>query len=297
MEGQVSTQAQLGGIAVGAHRPVCVIGAINVSPESFYSASVARGRKALAQRAAQMVADGAAIIDLGAMSTAPYRHTWIDAAEELRRLLPALEVVRDAVGVPVSVDTQRAAVAAAALDAGASIINDISGLGADKEMGAVARRAAGVILMARETGPSTLAPIAVVSRLLRACLRRAQAARLLPRRIVLDPGIGFFRQGQVPWDQFDCAVLHDLGKLTRLGHPLLVGVSRKSFIGRLTGRADPAERLSGSVAAAAVAVMNGAHLIRAHDVAATVDAVRVAEAIRDGVALRRPAATRGPRSR
>jgi dihydropteroate synthase len=170
-------------------------------------------------------------------------------------------------------------VAAAALDAGAAVINDVSGLSRDAGMAKVARQAMGVILMAAEERVSREPPVRMVASLLRGCLRRAQAGGIDRQRIVLDPGIGFFRRAAVPWYQFDCLVLSQLSRLRQLRRPLLVGVSRKSFIGKLTGRTDPAERLAGSLAAAAIAVYNGAALIRAHDVGATRDAVRIAAAL------------------
>ena len=270
--------ANLAGVKVGDGCPVRVIGAINVSPESFYGESVARSRRALQQLARRMVGEGAVILDVGAMTTAPYQHGAISEAEERRRLLAAIGALRDTVEVPIAVDTQRSSVADAALEIGAAIINDVSGLG-DPAMGAVARRAAGVILMASEAGPTQTPPVNMIAAILRRCLARARAAHIASHRIVLDPGIGFFRSTAVPWYEFDCLVLRELGRFRRLGRPLLIGVSRKSFIGRLTARNDPGERLPGSLAAAAIAVINGASLIRAHDVAATVDAVRIAEAI------------------
>ena len=275
-----SLYANLAGVDVGDGFPVRLVGAINVSPESFYAGSVVRGRHALRRRAEQMVREGADILDLGAMSTAPYRHGHITEDDEVRRIDTAVRTVRAAVSVPISVDTQRSRVAAAALAAGADIVNDVSGLGADPAMAAVARRARGVILMAKETAPSRGRPTALVAAHLRRCLARARAARIAASRIVLDPGFGFFRQASVPWDVFDCTVLATLQALRRLGHPLLVGVSRKSFIGALTGEAEPGARLAGSLAATAVAVYNGAALVRTHDVAATADAVRVAAALR-----------------
>jgi len=272
--------ANLAGVEIGDGFPVRVVGAINVSPESFYTGSVACDRAALQQLAAQMVEEGADILDIGAMSTAPYLKGVISEQEEEERMAAAVRTVREVVAVPISADTQRSRVAAAALDAGASIINDVSGLSRDPAMAALARRAAGVILMACEQGPSAAAPLTMIVHLLRACLKRAHAAGVPPQRIVLDPGIGFFRQAAVAWHDLDCIVLAHLTRLRRLGCPILVGVSRKSFIGRITGRSTPAERLHGSVGAAAIAVYNGAALIRAHDVAATVDAVRTAAAIR-----------------
>jgi dihydropteroate synthase len=273
-------QANLAGIRIGDSHPVRILAAINVSPESFYRSSVVRSRRALQRRAEQMISEGADMLDIGAMSTAPYRRGQIPEDEERRRIIEALRALREVARVPISVDTQRSSVAAAALRAGAAIINDVSGFAGDPEMARVARDAAGVILMAREEGTSTASPMVQVASLLRRALRRAAAAGLSTERIVLDPGVGFFREGVVPWDEFDCIILDGLRRLRRLGRPLLVGASRKSFIGKLTGRADAAERLNGSLGAVAIAVYNGAAMIRAHDVAATLDAARVAAAIR-----------------
>jgi len=280
-------RASLGGVDVGDGFPVRLVGVINASPESFYGGSVAVGGAALRRRAVEMAAAGADFIDVGAMSTAPYVDGAIDEDEECRRIVAAVRAVRGAVDLPLSVDTQRSRVAAAALRAGAAIVNDISGLTHDPAMGAVVRDAGGVILMAYEQRPSAAAPLVVVGALLRGCLRRARAARVPNAHIVLDPGIGFFRRAAVPWHAVDTLLLARLATLRRLGRPLLVGVSRKSFIGRLTGQREVAARLHGSVAAAAVAVVNGAHLIRTHDVGATRDAVRIGEAIRAAGAGRR----------
>jgi len=275
-----SQYANLAGVEVGDGFPTCLIGVINVSSESFYTPSVARGRRALERRAAEMVRDGAGILDLGAMSTAPYLQGSVPEDEERRRMLAAIEVLKDHVGVPLCVDTQRSRVALAAVQAGARIINDVSGMSYDPGMPAVAAHAQGVILMASETGARAGAPLTMVARQLRACAARVAAAGIVVGRVVLDPGIGFFRHGTVPWYEFDRIVLSGLLRLRRLGRPLLVGISRKSFVGRICGRADPSERLYGSLAAAAIAVTNGAALVRTHDVAATRDAVRMAEALR-----------------
>src|SRR5262245_29538371 len=134
--------------------------------------------------------------------------------------------------------------------------------------------------MACEAGPSKQEPVAMIAGLLRRALARARRAGIPAERIVLDPGIGFFRRAVVPWDAVDCLVLDRLARLRQVGRPLLVRASRTSFSGKLTGRKDAADRLSGSLAAAAIAAYNGAALIRTHDVAATRDAVRVAEHIR-----------------
>ncbi len=287
--------ANLAGVEVGDGFPVRIVGAINVSPESFYGGSVARGRRALQRLAVRMVDEGVDLLDIGAMSTAPYLKGAISEAEERRRMVAAVRAVRQVVGAPISTDTQRGSVAAAALEAGAQVINDVSGLRHDTAMAAVARDAAGVILMALEEGPSRQPPLRLIAALLRKCLVRARAVRVAHQRIVLDPGIGFFRRTALPWYELDCLVLGQLSQLRRLGQPLLVGVSRKSFIGKLAGRADARDRLWGSLGAAAVAVYNGAALIRTHDVAATRDVVRVVQAIRSGATDGSPQRTRSSR--
>jgi dihydropteroate synthase len=273
--------ASLAGLEVGDGFPVRLVGALNVSPESFYQGSVFTTADSLRQRAEQMVAEGAALLDIGAMSTAPYLVTAISEEDEIQRLSWAVGLVRRAVSVPLSVDTARSRAAAAALEAGAQIVNDVSGLRRDPAMASVvASHASGVILMASETVPGSSDPSRTISGLLAESLHLARGAGIPPDRVVLDPGIGFFRQAAMGWDRWDCAVLRRLRELRALGQPLLLGLSRKSFIGKTLGRSDPKERLPGSLAATALAVVNGAHLIRTHDVGPTLDAVRMAEAIR-----------------
>jgi len=298
------------------------MGALNVSPESFHPGSVYLDDGALLRAAFEMVNAGAALIDIGARSTAPYLATEISEEEEARRLTRAVEALVPKVPVPICADTCRLRPVRAALDAGAAVINDVSGLRDPAVARLVADRGVGVILMAspepdgaggpgvwrprgrgavrvivshrraarshgrRETGrrtpglPPPPSPVATVSMLLRAALRRARDAGISEHRVVVDPGVGFFRHEAVAWPEWDVAVLVRLRSLAALGRPLCVGVSRKSFIGALTDRRDAGDRLAGSLAATAVAVANGAALIRTHDVAATVDATRVAEAVR-----------------
>ncbi|HYD48020.1 MAG TPA: dihydropteroate synthase [Terriglobales bacterium] len=272
--------ANLAGVEVGDGFPVRIVGALNVSPESFFSGSVARDVRALQKNAERMLTEGADILDLGAMSTAPYVDGEISESEEIERMARAVKALRRVGEMPISIDTQRSQVASAALAEGANIINDVSGLYADPEMAKVAQSAQGLILMARERGPSAGEPIVTAGSLLRQSLRRARAAQINMAGIVLDPGIGFYQRGPQPWYEVDCALLRTLSRLRRLGRPLLIGASRKSFIGRMTGRKAPADRLFGSIACAAIAVFNGAALVRTHDIAATLDAVKMAAAIR-----------------
>jgi dihydropteroate synthase len=226
------------------------------------------------------------------MSTAPYLETRISESEEAQRLAAAVTLVVETVGVPVSADTSRGGPARAALDAGARVINDVTGLAGDERLARViARSGAGLILMVSERAPvqgsDSDDPVDTVSRLLRAGIARARAAEIPDEDIVIDPGVGFFRHGGMPWYEWDCAVLAGLERFRTFRRPICVGVSRKSFIGALAGQDDPGYRLPGSLAATAVAVLGGAHLIRTHDVAETVQAVRIAAAVRRGRSTRR----------
>jgi dihydropteroate synthase len=273
-------RAVLAGVAVGNDLPVVVMGALNVSPESFYSGSVHRTPVELIEAGRLMVKAGAGLVDVGARSTAPYLTSEIGEDEESERLATAVATLAGELPVPISADTARARVARAALEAGARVVNDVSGL-RDPAMGRLIReRGASVVLMASPDGTALDEPVASVRHLLVQALARARAAGIADERIVLDPGIGFFREGRVPWDEWDIAVLAGLGTLAGLGRPLAVGLSRKSFLGPLTGRPEPGQRLAGSLAATAVAVLEGAALVRTHDVADTLDAVRVAERLR-----------------
>jgi dihydropteroate synthase len=277
----MAAYANLAGLEVGDGHPVRIVGAINVSPESFYKGSVASDESILRQRAEQMVAEGADMLDVGAMSTAPYLETAISEAEEIRRLIWAIGVLRSVVTLPISADTRRSRPAAAALDAGAAVINDVSGFRNDPAMAAAAaRHAQGAILMASEASHGAADPIATVRTLLQQSLAISDTAGVPRERIVLDPGIGFFRNAALSWDAWDCEIVRRLGELCPLNRPILVGLSRKSFVGKLLGRRDPAERLFGSLAATTVAVLNGARLVRTHDVGPTRDAIRMAEALR-----------------
>ena len=276
-----SSEARLGAMRVGHGCPVAIMGALNVSPESFYGGSVHRDDAALLRAATRMVDDGATVLDVGARSTAPYRETAIDDAEETARLARAVALLAGKLGVPISADTARVQPARAALDAGATIINDVTALRNADLARLVADRGASVIVMAapagRDADGAPRGAVATVRAILADGLARARAAAIPDDRVVLDPGIGFFREESVSWDAWDADVLAHLDALSTLGPPLCVGVSRKSFLGAITGKRDPADRLPASLAATAIAVWQGAAVIRSHDVAETVDAVRVAE--------------------
>ena len=275
-------RAIVAGVSVGDGLDVAVVGALNVSPESFYSGSVVVDADRLLQAGEAMARAGAAWLDVGAMSTAPYLEARIPEALEADRLHWAVGLLTTKLGLPVSADVSRVGPARAALEAGARMINDVTGLVGDPGLARLTAEAgAGLVLMARPAAaPPAGEPVATVRTALQRSLAIARGAGIPDERILVDPGIGFFRGAGVAWPDWDCRVLAGLPALRALGRPLYVGVSRKSFIGAVAGVEDPAERLPGSLAATAAAVLGGAHVIRAHDVAETVQAVRVAQAIR-----------------
>ncbi len=275
-------RAIVAGVSVGDGLDVAVVGALNVSPESFYSGSVVVDADRLLQAGEAMARAGAAWLDVGAMSTAPYLEARIPEALEADRLHWAVGLLTTKLGLPVSADVSRVGPARAALEAGARMINDVTGLVGDPGLARLTAEAgAGLVLMAGPAAaPPAGEPVATVRAALQRSLAIARGAGIPDERILVDPGIGFFRGAGVAWPDWDCRVLAGLPALRALGRPLYVGVSRKSFIGAVAGVEDPAERLPGSLAATAAAVLGGAHVIRAHDVAETVQAVRVAQAIR-----------------
>jgi dihydropteroate synthase len=253
-----------------------VMGVLNVTPDSFSDGGqFTAPERALAQ-ARKMAAEGADIIDIGAESTRPYGSEPITLEEELNRLREVLpEVV--ALGVPVSIDSMKSSVVAWALDQGARIANDVWGLQRDPDMaGLVAARGVPVIIMHnRDRADPAIDIMKDVAEFFARSLAIAATAGILPDNIVLDPGIGF---GKTP--EQSMMVLARLDELASTGRPLLVGASRKRFISTVTP-SEPHQRLGGSIAAHLLAAEGGARIIRAHDVAETVQALRVAAAIRE----------------
>jgi len=253
-----------------------VMGVLNVTPDSFSDGGqFAAPERALAQ-ARRMIAEGADIIDIGAESTRPYGSEPISAEEELQRLQPVLPDVV-ALGIPVSIDSMKSAVVAWALDQGAVIANDVWGLQRDSDMaGLVATRGAPVIIMHnRDSADPAIDIMQDIVDFFARSLDIAAKAGVSPDKIVLDPGIGF---GKTP--EQSMTALARLGELQSFGFPLLVGASRKRFISTVTP-SEPHQRLGGSIAAHLLAAQNGARIIRAHDVAETVQALRVTAAIRE----------------
>jgi dihydropteroate synthase len=255
------------------------MGVLNLGPDSFYKGSVVSNVASAVERAKQMVAEGAEFLDLGAMSTAPGVKS-ISADEEQAKLLPILKAVLDSVDVPISVDTFRAKVAEQALNTGAKIINDVSGFKYDDKMVKVLSdfNAPAVIMATNEKiGDPLSIPDTLDS--LKTSLELADKFDYDPENIIIDPAIGRW----VPKKTYECNlnILKNLKDLTELNKPILVGISRKSFIHEILDRPDPKDRLAGTLSATAIAIYNGAHIVRTHDVAITQDVVRLAKMIRD----------------
>jgi dihydropteroate synthase len=252
------------------------MGVINLSRESFYKGSVAGPEAALPQARA-MQEEGADLIDLGAVSTAPGSPP-ISEAEERERLFPALRTILENLEIDVSVDTQRASIAGEALALGATCINDVSGL-MDREMAAtVAEHDASMIVMASRRRPGDLLGMTEIITLLGERVRVAAEAGVERQKIAVDPGVGKWVPEKTPTHDF--AILDGFRRLRSLGLPVVAAVSRKSFIGACLGQPDPGERLAGTLASTAIAVYNGAHIVRTHDVALSIETVRMAQAVR-----------------
>jgi dihydropteroate synthase len=267
-----------------------IMGILNVTPDSFSDGGQFNTVDAAVAHAEQMIAEGADIVDIGGESTRPGGEP-ITIDEEIRRVVPVIEVLAQRSSVAISVDTTKSEVARAALDAGAAIVNDISALRFDFYIAdAVERAGAGLVLMHSRGTPATmhrLPPVAdimhEVTHSLRASINMAERRGVARESIVIDPGIGFGKSQEQN--------LELLAKLDQLiaafpDYPLLIGTSRKSFIGRIlageSGTPAPAEaRIYGTLATITTSILRGAHIIRVHDVKAAADTIRIAEAIRE----------------
>jgi dihydropteroate synthase len=273
------------GVRLETGRRVLVMGILNVTPDSFSDGGRFASADEAIRRAEQLAAEGADLIDVGGESSRPGAEP-ITVDEELRRVLPVIEALAPRLRLPISIDTAKAAVAHRALAAGARVINDISALRFDPEMVRVAAESRAPIVLMHMRGtprdmqrePRYTDVIGEIAGFFEERLRFCDAAGIPRARIVLDPGIGFGKTLQ-----HNLEILRSLPRLAALGRPLLVGPSRKSFIGQILDL--PVEqRLEGTAAAVAAAVLGGAAMVRVHDVAPMLRVVRVAEAIRAGEA-------------
>jgi len=263
------------------------MGVLNVTPDSFSDGNKFYTEEEAIAHALQMESAGGDLIDIGAESTRPGSEG-ISAEEELKRILPVLGGLRRLLNIPISIDTQKAEVAEAALEAGAQIINDVSGLRSDPRIAEVAAsNHVPLILMhmrgdprTMEKGPFARDVVKDVMQGLRKSVAIARKAGVAKSQIILDPGIGFGKSYAQNYE-----LLQKLPQLAKLGYPLLVGTSRKGFLGATLARdgkpAPPEERLWGTAATVTASILNGAHIVRVHDVAEMVQVARVADCLLD----------------
>lgn len=263
------------------HHRIVVMGVVNTTPDSFSDGGRYLETEAAVAHALQLVEQGADIIDIGGESSRPGA-TSVSESEEIYRVVPVIENLASQCSVPISIDTTKASVADAALKAGAAIVNDITALNGDPGMArVVAEFDAGLVLMHMRGTPQQMQSntsyddlIGEILAYLSAAITKAESAGVAPNKIMIDPGIGFGKDLEG-----NLSIIRSISSFQSLGKPILIGASRKSFIGRLSG-ADTGNRLSGSLAAAAAAVLNGASAVRVHDVAETRQAVDVAFRLR-----------------
>ncbi|MDX9979592.1 MAG: dihydropteroate synthase [Lentisphaeria bacterium] len=260
-----------------------VMGILNTTPDSFSDGGEHAALDQAVRHARELAEAGADMLDIGGESTRPGAPP-VDAEEEIRRTVPVIRELRRSLALPISIDTTKAAVAAAALEAGADIVNDVSGLTRDPDLPRVVRDwRAGCILMHMRGTPETMRSLThygnvvdEVRAALAACLQAALAQTGLDaEHFMLDPGIGFAKTAEQ-----SLQLIAAIPRLRQLGRPILMGPSRKSFIGHVLGEADPHRRVWGTVGACAACALLRADVVRVHDVAAVRDAVRVADAIR-----------------
>lgn len=271
-------RAQLGNVIVGDSIPIAIMGVVNRDPQSFFHGSYFRTQKRALDVVKQMIEDGVKIIDVGGASTAPGTIP-VSAETEEKRVISLVKGISDSWDIPISIDTQRSVVARKALTFGASIVNDVSGLKSDADMAEEIRDAgASCILMACNQLPGDCRIMKKINGALQKSLKIALNAGIQLDHIVVDPGIGFGKPAEC-----DLFILRDLQMLRKLGRPTLVGVSRKTFIGKILGYSSPDDRLSGTLAAVTVAALNGAHIIRAHDVRETSDCIKLVDALKSEI--------------
>ena len=258
-----------------------IMGILNITPDSFYAESRFPGTEEAVSRGIQLVEEGADMLDIGGESTRPGSKP-VSIDEEISRVLPVIRGLAQKTNIPLSVDTVKSSVARLAAEAGAAVLNDVSGLRFDPDLALVAAEYGTALILGHLRGlppslclyPPSADIMMEVNRGLRDSIELSLHHGVRPDQIILDPGIGFGKDALE-----NLIILNRLEEIGRLGFPVMVGVSRKRFIGRIAGLAEPADRLPGSIAAGVAAIFHGAAILRVHDVAATCQAARITDAI------------------
>ena len=273
---------KLGPVPVGNSNPIRIMGVLNTSPESFYKKSIIISKQRIVDTVQRMEEDGADFVDVGGMSTAPYLSTMVSEKTETNRVIKAIKIIQQVSNLPISVDTCRATVAKESLELGVDIINDVTGLKYDLMMPKIIEKyCPSLVLCAYNKKLVTGNQLLKTKNLLKASLEIAKSAKISRTKIVLDPAIGFFRREgkgalftkiNSDWVKRDLLILKNLKSL-KLKNPILVSVSNKSFIGKILKKDNPLARLAGSLASEVVCVLNGADIIRTHNVGKTKEAI------------------------
>ena len=282
---------KLGTLTVGRKNEVTIMGILNTSPESFYKNSIKSTKSQIIKHVKQLEEDGANIIDIGGMSTAPYLKTIVSEKVETERVTKTIKIIQNSSNLPISVDTCRASVAKNALELGIDVINDISGLKYDDQMPQIIEKYnPSVILCAYGKKPVSGNHMSITKKLLNESIKIAQKCNVSTDRIVLDPAIGFFRRSsdvknKLPytkinsdWAQRDIEIIKNLKSL-KTKYPILVSISNKSFLGKLLEKDDHSDRNIGTAIAEMTSILNGASIIRTHNPKITSDVIKMTKSL------------------
>tara|TARA_Y100000996_G_scaffold409980_1_gene391536 strand:+ start:1336 stop:2214 length:879 start_codon:yes stop_codon:yes gene_type:complete len=282
---------KLGTLTVGRKNEITIMGILNISPESFYKHSIKSTKSQIIKHVTQLEQNGAKIIDIGGMSTAPYLKTIVSEKVESERVTKTIKIIQNFSNLPLSVDTCRASVAKNALELGVDVINDISGLKYDDKMPKIIEKYnPSVILCAHSKKPVNGNHTLVTKKLLNESVKIAQKCHISTNKIVLDPAIGFFRRSsdvknKLPytkinsdWAQRDIEIIKNLKSL-KSKYPLLVSISNKSFLGKLLEKDDPTDRSIGTALAEMISILNDVSIIRTHNPKITSDVIKMTRSL------------------
>ena len=280
---------KLGTLTVGRKNEITIMGILNISPESFYKNSIKLTKSQISKSLIEMEENGANIIDIGGMSTAPYLKTIVSEKIESERIIKTIKIIQNLSNIPISVDTCRASVANHALELGVDVINDISGLKYDKSMPKIIEKYNPSLILCSYGNKLVKGnSITVTKKLLNQSVKIAQNVGISKEKIVVDPAIGFFRRSsdvknKLPytkiisnWAERDIEIIKKLKSL-KTNFPILISISNKSFLGKLLGKDDPTDRNTGTAIAEMLSIINGASIIRTHNPKVTSDVIKLTE--------------------
>ena len=283
--------SKLGNLVVGRKNQTTIMGILNISPESFYKNSIKSTKSQISKFLLEMEENGADIVDIGGMSTTPYLKTIVSEKIESERITKTIKIIQNLSNIPISVDTCRASVANAALDLGVDIINDISGLKYDENMPKIIEKYNPSLILCSYSKKLVKGnPILETKKFLNESIQIAQNAGISKNKIVIDPAIGFFRRSsdvknKLPytkinsdWAERDIEIIKNLKSL-KTSFPILVSISNKSFLGKLLGKDDPADRNIGTAIAEMLSIINGASIIRTHNPKITSDVIKITKSL------------------